>query len=83
MGKLSELAHQDKEIAGGVSNFICEEAPYNLLKMIIEAAKTLPFESLDDETRAAGESEYEIFNEEDEGNLNGDCEHSKPTACSE
>lgn len=83
MEKLSELAHQDKDIAAGVSDFVCKEALYNFLSMIVGVAKRLPVESLDDKTRTDLESEYEIFNEEDESKLDGDREHCNPVASSE
>ncbi|MGM0488964.1 MAG: helix-turn-helix domain-containing protein [Planctomycetota bacterium] len=83
MDNLCELAHQDEDIAEGVSDFICKEALYNFLRMIVGVAKRLPVDSLDDETRAALQSEYEIFSEEDESSLDGNCEHCKPAGFSE
>ncbi|MHB8973576.1 MAG: helix-turn-helix domain-containing protein [Pirellulaceae bacterium] len=61
MHRLCELAKQDGDIANGVSQFICHETPYNLLRMVVEAAKALPQESLDEAARAMVEGAHMVF----------------------
>ena len=78
MHKLCELARQDGDIANGVSQFICHEAPYNLLRMVVDAAKALPQESLDEAARAMVEGAHMVFSGIDEDT---DMEDDSDNAC--
>ena len=42
LGQLAKLAERDEQIAEGVANFVCGEVPFNMLKMVVQAAKSIP-----------------------------------------
>jgi len=73
MHQLCELAKQDGDIANGVSQFICHETPLNLLRMVVDAAKALPQESLDEAARALVEGAHMVFADiNDESAIDGE-----------
>ncbi len=47
LSRLAALAEKDDKIADGVTNFVCIEAPVNLLKMVSDAAKLIPHDVLE------------------------------------